>query len=87
MTWAEFNLRLFSYNRIRNNERKDLREVAWSNFLASFHADPKRFPKTKQAFWAIGDEQPKKRVSDAAKAEFLKATEQYNKELNGKVKS
>ena len=87
MTWAEFNLRLFAYNRIKEADRKDLREVAWSNFLASFHSDPKRFPKTKQEFWPIGKDQPKKRVSDSTKAAFLKATEKYIKEVNGKVKS
>tara|TARA_R110000796_G_scaffold93135_3_gene197608 strand:+ start:1832 stop:2095 length:264 start_codon:yes stop_codon:yes gene_type:complete len=87
MTWAEFNLRLFSYNRIKEAERKDLREVAWSNFLASFHSDPKRFPKTKQEFWAIGKDQQKRGVSSAAKEAFLKATQQYNKEVNGKIKS
>lgn len=85
MSWAEFNLRLFAYNRVRNNERKDLREVAWSSFLASFHSDPKRFPKTKQQFWPIGDEQVKKGVSEKHKAAFVKAMREYQSKLNGKA--
>jgi hypothetical protein len=69
---------------MKNNDRKDLREVAWATFLASFHSSPKNMPKNKQSFWPIGDDKPRRGVSDAAKAAFLKATEQYNKEVNGK---
>ena len=52
---AEFNIRLFSFN--RESERQDLlfREVAYYAMIGS-HLNPKKLPKTKQQFWSIGSE-------------------------------
>jgi len=85
MTWAEFNLRLFSYNRQCEREDKNFREVAFSA-LWSFNIDPKSLPKTRESFWSIGTD---KIVSDTKRqkmiALMLEAQEQYKKDKNGRV--
>lgn len=80
MTWAEFQIRLSAY--IRMQEREDLRarEIAYSS-LWSYHSDPKKLPKTKDSFWKIGNNKPKPKLSEAHKTAFLKAMDQYKKDV------
>ena len=56
MTMAEFNIRLFSFN--RQAERQDMlfREVSYYSMIGS-HLNPKKLPKTKQQFWALPSEE------------------------------
>ena len=79
MTWAEFQIRAYAFNRME--QRKDLRarEIAWAS-LISFHSDPKKLPKTKDKFWQIGIAQ-KIGISDAHKEAIKKAQDQYLKDL------
>lgn len=70
---------------MKNNDRKDLREVAWASFLSSFHSDPKSMPRTKDKFWPIGNEKPVSRVSEAGRQAMLNAVIQYQKEIHGKA--
>lgn len=82
MTWAEYQLRLFSYNRQCEREDKNFREVAF-HAMWSFNADPKLLPKTKEKYWAIGEDRKRKsKITDAHKIAMLKAQEQYQKEVN-----
>lgn len=53
MTMAEFNIRLFSFNRMSNKQDVLFREVAYYSMIGS-HLNPKKVPKTKQKFWKIG---------------------------------
>jgi hypothetical protein len=55
MTMAEFNIRLFSFNRIREREEMLFREVSYYSMIGS-HLDPKKIPKSKQKFWSLGYE-------------------------------
>ena len=77
MTWAEFQIRAYAFNRIE--ERHDLRarEVAWCSLIGS-HYTPKKLPKTKEQFWQIGKK--KSRVTEGMKEAIHKAQEQYLKE-------
>ena len=53
MTWAEFQIRAYGYNRTQEKEDLRAREIAWAS-LIGFNADPKKLPKTKEKFWQIG---------------------------------
>lgn len=82
MTWAEYQLRLYSFNRQKEREDRNFREVAWSA-LWSFNADPKKLPKTKQQFWKIGEEIKQDRdLAERRKVAIQKAKEQFIKESN-----
>jgi hypothetical protein len=81
MSWAEFQIRAFAYNRME--ERKDLRarEIAWASLIA-FHQDPKRMPKSKDRFWSIG-KQRGNIITDGQKRRILEAQKQFNKDVKG----
>lgn len=85
MTWAEFQIRLFAYNRMEKLSWYKIRELAWCSVTGS-HLDPKKMPKTKEQFWNLdNDSQSKSRVSPAQKEAFLTAMAQYVKQTeNGK---
>ena len=55
MTWAEFNLRLLSYNRVNEVKEKKLRRLAWITQIAP-HTKPQSLKgKTEATWWKIGD--------------------------------
>jgi hypothetical protein len=82
MTMAEFNIRLFSFN--RQCERQDMlfREVAYYSMIGS-HLNPKKLPKTKQQFWTLQSEQTMtEQRMETMKQAIIKAREQYNNRNN-----
>ena len=77
MTWAEFQIRLFAFNRMEKNNWLKLREILWVTLISS-HQDPKKLPKTKDAFMSLdGGKKEVKGATEEQKQAFLKATEQY----------
>lgn len=75
MTMAEFNIRLFSFNRMRNFDELMFREVAYYSMIGA-HLNPKKLPKDKQTFWKIGQESNnKEKIREA----MIKAMEDYKK--------
>lgn len=85
MTWAEFRLRLISFNRQEENELYKLRRLAWITYIAP-HQDPKKMRGLKEdSWWKIGKKEIK-RVSDEGKERFRKAYIDYlKKKENGKA--
>lgn len=84
MTWAEFSLRLFAYNRECEREDRNFRTVAFTS-LWSFHGDPKKFHKKIDRFWPIGNERKKSAVSEEQKVSFIEQYKEYLTESNGKT--
>jgi len=80
MTWAEFQLRLFSYKRVNKEKWEMLRLLMYNNTVAP-HRDPKRIPKSINSFMQIGSS---KKISDAQLNAIKKAQEQYHER---KIKS
>lgn len=80
MTWAEFQIRLFAYERIQKKEDFRVREIAFYSLIGS-HCDPKKLPKSKDAFWKIGNNETKPEISETHKNAFLKAMETYQKQV------
>lgn len=81
MTWAEFQIRLFAYNRMQKNEWFKIREIAWASLVGS-HQDPKKLPKSKEAFMPLNGNKPKQGVSEAQKEAFRKAMQEYLMKTN-----
>ena len=77
MTWAEFQIRLFAFNRIEKNNWFKLREVMWITLISS-HQDPKKLPKSKDAFMNLDIKSKRTNgITDEQKEAFLQATKQY----------
>ena len=52
----------------------------WYNTLIGPHLDPKRLPKTEQAYMKIpGEKKRKVKVSEAARSKFIEALEEYKR--------
>ena len=77
MTMAEFNIRLFAFKRMKRDEEMLFREVAYYSMIGS-HMDAKKIPKTKQKFWAIGnDNSINKERFEQNKLVMLEAMKRY----------
>jgi hypothetical protein len=76
MTWAEFQIRLFAYNRMQKKLDWRAREIAYAA-LTGFHSNPKKMPKTKETFWPIEFDKKVSKISEAQKQAFLEANQQY----------
>ena len=85
MTFAEFQIRLFSYERVQLREWEKTRFIGWCAWVGS-HQDPKKMPKTIEKFLPLDVNKQKKGVSDEMKQLFLEETEKYLKTVqNGKA--
>ena len=80
MTWCEFRIRQYGYNRMQEREWYKVREVAFASIIGS-HLDPKKLP-TKEKFMPLG--KSKDLVSEKMRETMKNAILQYNKEKDGK---
>ncbi len=78
MTWAEFQIRAYAYNRMQEREDLRFREVAWASLIGA-HVNPKKLPKSKQNFWQIGAK--KSGLTEAMQERMKQAQEQYYKDV------
>lgn len=81
MTWAEFQIKAFAYNRMQDREDLRAREIAWASLVGS-HINPKKLPKNKERFWSIGKKTSN--VTESMMEAMRKAKEQY--EIDKKLK-
>jgi hypothetical protein len=79
MTWAEFRIRQYGYNRMQKDEWFKLREIAYASIIGP-HLDPKKVPP-KDKYMPLSEE--KSGVSDRMKARMREAINKYKKETNG----
>jgi hypothetical protein len=68
-----------AYKRIELNEWAKVREVAYYSLWGA-HANPKKLPKSKEAFMPLGIDKPQKRVADWRKKQFLEAYKKWRNE-------
>lgn len=75
MTWAEFNLRLLSFNRVSKSELIKLRRLAWVSLIAP-HQDPKKLRgKREETWWRIGEKRAN--VTESHKQRFIEEYKKY----------
>lgn len=82
MTWAEFRIRSFAFNRVSKRQAKLFREVAYEVHGVKYMFGNKKPPK-KEAYWPI-DGGVNQGVSDKAKQRFSKAWEEYQRKVKEK---
>tara|TARA_R110001632_G_scaffold143845_1_gene259998 strand:- start:438 stop:683 length:246 start_codon:yes stop_codon:yes gene_type:complete len=78
MTWAEFQLRLFAYNRIQKNQWLKITELSTNVLIAGFidgKDKKKRINEIRKSY--LGESKPKG-LSDLQREAILKAQQQYN---------
>ena len=78
MTWAEFQLRLFAYNRMQKNDWLKIAELSTNVLIAGFidgKDKKKRINEIRKNY--LGEEKVKG-LSDSQKDAILKAQQQYN---------
>ena len=88
MTWAEFLIRSFAYQRTERKAWFKVREVAWAALIGS-HFNPKKLPKTKEQFIPLNPKATNKR-NEQIKARIKQAQNEYYNKLellnNGKAR-
>jgi hypothetical protein len=77
MSWREFQLRAYGYERSQTRELQKTRLVAYSAKFPAFGAS--KIPSIER-FMPIDGEKINKSVSDSQKQAFLKAFEKYQKQ-------
>ena len=78
MTWAEFQLRLFAYNRMQKNDWLKIAELSTNVLIAGFidgKDKKKRINEIRKSY--LGESKPKG-LSDLQRKAILKAQQQYN---------
>ena len=78
MTWAEFRIRQFGYNRKQKDEWFKLREIAYASIIGP-HLDPKKVPD-KEKYMPLKDEVG---INERIKARMKEAINKYKTEING----
>jgi hypothetical protein len=82
MTWAEFQIRLFSYKRQDVYRWQMLRELMWTSYIAP-HLDPKKMAKRKENLLSLeSDKKNPKGVTQEHKDSFIKAFKQWQQETS-----
>ena len=82
MTWAEFQIRLFAFNRIEKRENLRAREIAYNSYIGG-SMNLKKLP-TKKQFWDLGIKKAIPKVNKQAMEFFKQAQQEYNNRHNGK---
>ncbi len=72
MTWAEFRIRQFAYNRQQKRDWFKIREVAYASILGP-HLDPKKIP-SKERFMPLKDTTE---VNESMKERMMKVVKIY----------
>lgn len=83
MSWSEYLIRLYGYERSENLEWIKTRRVAYASLIGS-HLDPKKLPKSEMAYMPLNGEgkSKDKGISQSHQEAFLQATKQYLLEKN-----
>ncbi len=74
MTWAEFRIRLHAFRRIEKNEWYKVREISWNALIGS-HVNPKKLPKTKEAFIPLSNK--KNKVTNLMQERIIQVQKEY----------
>jgi len=78
MTWAEFQLRLFAYNRMQKNDWLKIAELSTNVLIAGFIDGKDKKKRINEIRKNYLGEVKVKGLSDSQKDAILKAQQQYN---------
>lgn len=77
MTWAEFQLRLFAFNRMQKREWEKIAELSTNIIIAGFIDGKEKKKRIQQIQNAYLDKASPKGMSEAMRKTILKAQEEY----------
>ena len=77
MTWAEFQLRLFAFNRMQKREWEKIAELSTNIIIAGVIDGKEKKKIIQQIQSAYLDKAPPKGMSEAMRKTILKAQEEY----------
>lgn len=80
MTWAEFRIRLYAYQRQQTNKEYELRRLCYQIYVSNYYGKGK--PKNIDSFWNIKSSQSYDRRMQRIET-LRKARENYIKQKNG----
>lgn len=80
MSWREFQLRTYGYERAEKRDLQKVRTLAYSSKFPAFGA--KTIPSIEK-FMPIDGEKVNVGVTDAQRAAYLRAFEKYKKDISG----
>jgi len=84
MSWAEFRIRLFSYNRQEKNDWYKVREVCYQIYVSNWQ-NPKKKPISKERYLPLNSNPKRGGFTDAQLKRILEVKEVYNnKKQNGR---
>jgi hypothetical protein len=82
MSFAEFQIRLFAYNRVQQREWEKIRFMSYHAMTGS-HQDPKKLPKSLNQFMNLDlDKRSKSLITEAQKQRFLEVSREYYEQIN-----
>ncbi len=81
MTWREFQLRVYGYERAQKKELQKTRIIAYSSKFPALMA--KSTPSIEK-FMPIDGEHVKKGVTDAQREAYMKAFEKYKQQIKSR---
>lgn len=84
MSFAEFQIRLFAWERTEARAWEKIRVLAWHTMAGSPNA-PKRMPSLEKFMPLVTDNPAgSSKISEAQKQRFLEASAEYYKQINAK---
>lgn len=83
MPFGEYQLKAQAYARMQEEKLRHTRRIAFYAAIGS-HLDPKKLPKTEDAFMPIGEKKRKSRVSDEMRELFNQRMQEYNQAIKKK---
>lgn len=78
MTWAEFQLRLFAFNRMQKREWEKIAELSTNIIIAGFIDGKEKKKRINQIQKAYLQEGASKGLTEAMRKTILKAQQEYN---------
>lgn len=81
MSYAEFQIRAFAYNRTKDYEIKLYRKQLYTNLIAPYQ-DPKHIPKTEELFMPLGEVADKNVIGKEVRDRFQQKMDEYNRKKN-----
>lgn len=76
ITWAEFCIRTYGYNRRELDTLKKIRLQCYANFLTNW-TDPKKTPPTIEKYWRFDNEEKDEKELQARKERFLNVAKKF----------
>jgi hypothetical protein len=81
MTWSEFCIRLFAYQRLDKKEWYKVRLIAYQIYVSNWQ-NPKKKPVSIEKFMSL-ETKKKPKLTEAQQNAIKYAVEQYDKQKNG----